>query len=85
MPLAVRVVGIKALGNEFGMLLVLGKDDGLANAVATRHAVAACHERLQHLVHRIDVEEPLVDGFCRHFVGRGAGIVVVPLQRIPLV
>ncbi|MCY1374912.1 hypothetical protein D9M69_622860 [compost metagenome] len=52
----VRVVHVESLGNEFGVRIVLGKHNGLAQPVSTRHLVAACHERLQHLVHCVGVE-----------------------------
>jgi hypothetical protein len=58
--------------------LFLAKDDGLAQPVAARHFVAARHQHLQHLVHGVGVEQPLVHGLGAHLVGACA--VFVPLQ-----
>ncbi len=63
--------------------LVLGEDDRLAQPVAARDLEAARHQVLQHLVHGVLVEQPLVDRLGLDPVGHRA--VVVPLQRVPLV
>jgi hypothetical protein len=46
----VRVVGIEALGDELGVVVVLGEDDGLAQPVATGHLLPLGHQGLEHLV-----------------------------------
>ena len=69
LTLVVRIVDVEPLGDELGVLLVLGEDDGLAQPVATGHLQAARHQVLQHLVHGVLVEEPLVDGLGLDPVG----------------
>ena len=78
------VVDVESFLDEFGVPLVLGKDDGLAQPVAARHLVAALHQQGQHFVHRVGVEQPLVHRLGAHLVGRFATFLV-PLQRVPLV
>jgi hypothetical protein len=70
--LVVRVVGVEALGDEVGVVVVLGEDDGLAQPVAARHLLALGHQGFEHLVDGVGVEQPLVDrlgidlvGWCR--------------------
>ena len=79
--LVVRVVGVEAPGNEVGVVVVLGEDDGLAQAVATGHLPAMGHQGGQHLVDRVLVEQPLVERLGIDLVGRAA--VLVPFQLVP--
>ena len=53
------------------MALVLGKDDGLADAVAARRLDAAFHQVLQHRVHGVGVEDELIQLFRRDKGGQG--------------
>ena len=62
------------------MALVLGKDDGLADAVAAYRFDAALHQVLQHRVHGVGVEDELVQLFRRDKGGQG-----VVLGKIVLV
>ena len=77
-----RIVGIKPLPDEIGMGLVLGEDDRLPEAIPTGNLLTVGHQMLQHLVHRILVEEPLIDFFRLHASGRIP--LFVPLHGIPL-
>ena len=47
------------------MALVLGKDDGFADAVAARRLDAPFHQVLQHRVHGVGVEDELIQLFGR--------------------
>ena len=62
------------------MALVLGKDDGLADAVAARNLDATLHQVLQNRVHSVGVEDELVQLFGRDEGGQG-----VVLGKIVLV
>ena len=53
------------------MALVLGKDDGLADAVAACRLDAPFHQVLQHRVHGVGVEDELVQLFGRDEGGQG--------------
>ena len=64
-----RIGVIEARGDEIGVLLVLGEDDGLAEAVAARHTVATRHQDFQRLIDGVGVEQPLVDRLRRHLIG----------------
>lgn len=44
MPLVLRVVDVEAVGNEVGVLVVLGEDDRLADAVTAGHLLALSHQ-----------------------------------------
>ena len=79
--LEVRVIDVEALGDEVGMVLVLGKDDGLPQAVAAGHLEAARHQVGEHLVDGVGVEQPLVDR--RGLDALGDGAVLVPLDGVP--
>ena len=82
LSLEVRVVGVETLGDELGVALVLGEEDGLAEPIAAGHGHAARHQVLQNLVHRVLVEQPPVDGFGLDAIGNAA--FLIPLQRVPL-
>ena len=62
------------------MALVLGKDDGLADAVTARRLDAAFHQVLQHRVHGVGVEDELIQLFGWDKGGQG-----VVLGKIVLV
>jgi len=79
--LVLGVIGIEALGNEVRMGVVLGKDDGLAQAVTASHFLALGHQVAQHLVHGVGVEQPLVQCGGVHRIGDVA--FFVPLQCVP--
>ena len=83
LALVVRVVGVEALRDELGVVLVLGEQDGLAEPVAAGHRQTPGHEVFQDLVHRVLVEQPLVDRLGLHAIGDVT--VFVPLQRVPLI
>ena len=78
----VRVIDIEPLGDELRVVVILGEDDGLAQAVPAGHFQAAGHQVLQHLVHGVFVEQPAVDRLGFHAIRYRA--VVVPFQRVPL-
>ena len=52
-----RIQVCKAMDNELGVVVVVGKDDGLANLLATIYHLTAGHQVREHLVHGIDVED----------------------------
>ena len=62
------------------MALVLGKDDGLADAVAACRFDAAFHQVLQHRVHGVGIEDKLIQLFGWDKGGQG-----VVLGKIVLV
>ena len=78
-----RVGKIEPLGDEAGVMLVLGEYDRLAEPVAGGDLLAVGHQMLEDLVDGISVEEPPVDGGGVHAVGDLA--VLVPLKLVPLV
>ena len=55
-----RIKFVEAFQNEFGVFLVLGENDGLADAFAAVHLYAALHEVLKHEVHGFLVEDKVV-------------------------
>ena len=61
----------KTLPNELRMALVLGKDNGLADAVAARRLDAPFHQVLQHRVHGVGVEDELIQLFGWDKGGQG--------------
>ena len=75
-----RIQLAKPLPDELRMALVLGKDDGLADAVAARRLDAPFHQVLQNGVHGVGVEDELVQFFGRDKAGQG-----VVLGKIVLV
>ncbi len=79
--LVVRIVGVEALADEIGMVVVLGEDDGLAQAVAAGHLLSLGHQGGQHLVDGVLIEQPFVHGLGIHLV-RGVA-VFIPLQFVP--
>ena len=78
--LQLRVELAKALPDKLRMALVLGKDDGLADAVTARRLDAAFHQVLQHRVHGVGVEDELIQLFGWDEGGQG-----VVLGKIVLV
>ena len=58
----VRVLLAEDLEDLFGVGVVLGKDDGLADLVAVVDLEAVGHEDIQHLADGVLVEDPLVEG-----------------------
>ena len=63
--LQLRVELAKAFPDKLRVALVLGKDDGLADAVTTRRLDAPLHQVLQHRVHGVGVEDELIQLFGR--------------------
>ncbi len=78
----VRVIEIEPLGDELRVVVILGKNDGLSQAIAAGHFKAARHQMLQHLVDGIFVEKPAV--YRLGFDAIGYCTVVAPFERIPL-
>jgi hypothetical protein len=64
------------------VLLVLREDDGLAQPVAAGDLVAVGHQRREHLVDGVLVEQELVELLGADGVRRP---VLAPLERVPLV
>ena len=60
MALEVRVVVIKPLRYVLCVVVVLGEDDGLPDAIAGRHHQATLHQVLQDQIDSAFIEEPLV-------------------------
>lgn len=77
------VVGVEAGPDELGVVVVAGEDDRLAEPVTPGNAMPAGHQRLEHLVHGVGVEQPLVDCVRGDQVGDVA--VLVPFARVPRV
>lgn len=77
MALVVRIVDVEALGDEFGVRVVLGEDDGLAQAVAAGHLLAVGHQVREHLVGSVGIEQPFVEVGSVDGVGRGALVVSI--------
>ena len=78
-----RIGDVEPLFDELGVRLVLGEDDGLAEAVAARDLQPFRHHICQHLVDGVGVEQPVVDGLWIDAVG-WAAVLLVPLQHVPL-
>ena len=53
---------IENIKDDIRMIVVLGKDDGLAQLFAVIDAQAFLHEDMQHFPDGIFVEDPLVEG-----------------------
>src|SRR5262249_29631918 len=79
----VRIIDIKTLSDELRMVVILGEDYGLSQAIPTGDRKTTGHQVLQHLVHGILIEEPPVYSFGLH--ASWYRTVVVPVERIPLV
>ena len=62
--------------------MVLGKDDGLAEPVASRHLDAVAHQVFQHLVHRVHVEQPVVQSRRIDLLRHAAGLLVPELLLV---
>ena len=78
--LQLRVELAEAFPDKLRVALVLGKDNGLADAVTTRRLDAPFHQVLQHRVHSVGVEDELIQLFGRDKGGQG-----VVLGKIVLV
>ena len=65
-----RIQLAKPFPDKFRMALVLGKDDGFADAVTARRLDAPFHQVLQHRVHGVGVEDELIQLFGGIKVGR---------------
>ncbi|OPZ59918.1 MAG: hypothetical protein BWY88_00623 [Synergistetes bacterium ADurb.Bin520] len=84
-PRVLGVVVIETGLDELGMLVVPGENDGLGEPVPSRHLVPVFHQVPEHLVHRVPVKEPAVDGRRVHPVGGSDSIILVPpVQALPL-
>ena len=80
-----RVVVVEPLFDERRMLVIAREDDRLGQSVATVDGVAVLHEMLQHLVDRVVVEEPTVDGGGVYPFRQPAIVrVVAPVEALPL-
>jgi hypothetical protein len=82
-PAVLGVLQVEAALDEVRVVAVLGEDDGLAQDVTARDLVTLAHQRRQHLVDRVLVEEEAVQLLGRDGVGYVA--VLAPLERVPLV
>ena len=87
-PTVLGVIFVEPLLNEEGVLVVLGEDDGLSNAVPSCHLDAIGHEVFEHLVDGVGVEEPFVEGtapnLLRSFLGGGVTELLLVLLLFPL-
>jgi hypothetical protein len=54
----VEVILVEALADVLSVQLIFGEDDGLAEAIATLHALVTSHQVFEHLVDRVLVEQP---------------------------
>ena len=73
---------VESLFDELGVRLVLGEDDRLAQPVAAGDLVALRHQRGEHLVDGVLVEQEPVELLGADLVGRP---VFAPVERVPLV
>ena len=79
-----RVVEIEALLDEYGVVVIAGEDDGLAEAVTAFDLETFRHEVLEDFVHRVGVEQPVVDGGGVDAVWRDAiAVYIAPVERFP--
>ena len=62
LPLQVRITIVEALLDKHGVVVVFRKDNSLTEPVTSRYHDTVAHQVLQHLVHRVDVEQPVVQG-----------------------
>ena len=56
------VIFIPNFHNFFGVLVVLGKDDGFSHVLTEISTDAVRHKRIQYLANGIDVENPFIEG-----------------------
>src|SRR5439155_19910482 len=76
-----RIVSVEALDDELRVSLILGKDDRLADSVASLDLQAVLHQMRQNLIDRVFVEEPSIQR--GRLDSRRDSAVVVPLERVP--
>ena len=68
--LEVRVVGIESFNDELRVVVVLGKDDGLAEPVAGGNLQPVRHQVLEHLVDGVGVDSRHKPLDARHLSAR---------------
>jgi hypothetical protein len=56
----VGIVLIKPVGDELRVVVVFGKNDGLAQSVSVRYFHSPRHEVFQHLVYGVLIEKPSI-------------------------
>jgi len=69
MALEMRVIGVEPLRNELGMRSVLREDDGFTELFAIIDLQPGFHQMLEHLVHRVGIEQPFVQRRGLHGFG----------------
>ena len=80
-----RVVVIESLLDELRVRVVASEEDRLGQPVPPFDCVAMLHQVLEHLVHRVLVEEPAVDGGGVDLVRQTVLVhVVAPVEALPL-
>ncbi|RWX44403.1 hypothetical protein H206_02121 [Candidatus Electrothrix aarhusensis] len=79
------IIEVKTLFDKGGMLMVAGKDDGLGQPVPAFHRMPMLHKVLEHLIHRVLVKEPVIDGRCIDLVRESVRLpIITPVQLFPL-
>ena len=58
--LQMRILLVEHLEDLLGVIVVLRKDDGLADLLAVIHRQAVGHQNMQYLADRISVEDPFI-------------------------
>src|SRR5947209_1255709 len=79
----VRIVHIEPLRDELRVVMVLRKDDRLAYPIACGDVNAVRHQILKDFVHRVGIEQPVVERRRGDLIRRSSG-VLRPLKVIPL-
>ena len=80
-----RVVVIETLLDELGVRVVASKEDRFGQPIPAFYCVAMLHQVLEHLVYRVLVEEPAVDGGGVDPVRQTALVhVIAPVEALPL-
>ena len=77
-----RIIGIEAIDDELGMVVVLGENDRLTKAITVRYLETLRHQVFKYLVDRVVVEQPLIDG--RSLDLRRDRARLVPFDRVPV-
>ena len=68
-----RILFVKPFFNKHGMLMRTGKYNGFRQFVASFYLDAMFHQMANHFIHRIGIEEPLVQCGCIYFIGKFTG------------
>jgi hypothetical protein len=81
MALQMRIIRVKPLSYEMGVVSVFRKNDCLAKPIAFFDLYAVRHQMFKHLVDRVGIEQPFIDGGGVDAFGNIA--ILCPFQSVP--